>query len=82
MTARPNIPPMLPGIENVRKIKSGMSMVEVVELIGIPEKINNDGDGMLVLRYSLKKGSDIELVIKYEVVLVRQIVNGEVVEIA
>ena len=82
MTAMPNIPSMLPDIENVRKIKSGMSMVQVVELIGIPEKVSNDGDGMLVLLYSLKKGSDIEVVIKYEVVLVRQIVDGVVVEIA
>jgi len=82
MTAKLNIPSMLPDIENVRKIKSGMSMVQVVELIGIPEKIINDGDGMLVLLYSLEKGSDIEVVIKYEVVLVRQIVDGVVVEIA
>jgi len=73
---------MLPDIENYIKIKSGMSMVQVVELIGIPEKVSNDGDGMLVLLYSLKKGSDIEVVIKYEVVLVRRIINGEVVEIA
>lgn len=82
MTARPNIPSMLPDIDNFRKIKSGMSMVEVVELIGMPEKISNDGDGMLVLLYSLEKGSVIEVVIEYEVVLVRQIIDGVVVEIA
>ncbi|GAB6194554.1 hypothetical protein [Desulfocastanea catecholica] len=82
MTARPNTQFTLPAIENFRKIKSGMSMVEVVELIGIPDKVSNDGDGMLVLHYRLKKGSDIEVVIKYDVVLVRQIIDGVVVEIA
>lgn len=82
MTARPNTQTMLSAIENFRKIKSGMSMVEVVELIGIPDKVSNDGDGMLVLLYSLKKDSDIEVVIKYDVVLVRQIIDGVVVEIA
>ena len=59
MIARPKTQFTLPAIENFRKIKNGMSMVEVVELIGIPGKVSNDGDGMLVLLYSLEKGSDI-----------------------
>lgn len=69
-------------IEDFRKIKMGMAMDQVVGLVGIPDQVRNDGNGMLVLIYNLKQEVKIEVAIKYEVVSVRQIMNDAVIEIA
>ena len=71
-----------PSIEDFRKIKIGMNMDQIVELVGIPHQVNNEsGNGILMLTYSLVLNMEIRIEMKYEVIAVRQIMKGVVVEL-
>jgi len=70
------------SIETFRKIKAGMSMTEVLGLVGRLHQMSHDeGDGILMLEYILEGDVKIRVDMKYVVIGVSSIMDGAVIDI-
>ncbi len=69
-------------IEFFRKIKAGMNMGQVIDLVGSPDRVDHDEEsGILILFYKLPAKVQMRIAMKYEVVSVSQLMEGAVVEL-
>ena len=63
-SAQPMIEENTALIDNLIRLREGMLIDQVVELIGHPDKVNCMGEGMWFLFYSLPEKSELRIVLK------------------
>ncbi len=68
-------------IDDFRKIKLGMAMAQVFDIVGSPDHVSHNENGVFALVYRLPQGVEIQVAMKYEVIGVRQVMDGAVIEL-
>ncbi len=78
---RPKPRPATLGRKVFRKIRLGMTMAQLFDLVGPPYQVNNDEKGLLVLVYRLPGRVEMQITMKYEVVSICQVMDGVVIDL-